>query len=164
MHEIQTMECERTRQWVSASLDSELSQFERALVKGHIAGCAACRSFEEGVTAVTAAVRSAPPERMSEGVRLPARRRLAWGTQAGVARLGSVAAVIVSAISLGLLVAPEPGQLGTEHVLVAAPLARPLGSNENLVAVRRPTLSQGQAIAFGSGGIGAYKPALAPTP
>lgn len=166
MHEVRTIECERTRQWISAALDSELSQFERSLVTGHVASCAACRSFEERVTEVTAAVRSSPPERMSGRVYLPARRRVAWRTQAGVARLGSMAAVVVTAISVGLLAASERGPLGSEHALVAAPLKRPVGTNDLVLDVRRPSLAQRQhqAIAFGSGGIGAYKPVLAPTP
>lgn len=166
MHEIRAMECERTRQWVSAALDSELSQFERALVTGHLARCAACRSFEERITAVTAAVRSSPPERMRERLYLPARRRAAWRTQTGVARLGSVAAVIVMALSVGLLTASEQGPLGSETAPVASSLESTAGINELVIEVRRRTLVQGQhqAIAFGSGGIGAYKPVLAPTP
>ena len=160
------MECERTRQWVSAALDSELSQFERALVTGHLAGCAACRAFEERIAAVTAAVRSSPPERMSERLYLPVRRRLAWRAQTSVARLGSVAAVIVAATSVGLLTASEHGQLGSEQSPVAASLERQSGINDLVIEVRRRTLLPGQhqAIAFGSGGIGAYKPVLAPTP
>ena len=161
------MECERTRQWVSAALDSELSQFERALVTGHVARCAACRAFADRVTEVTAAVRSSPPQKMSARIYLPARRRLAWRTQAGVARLGSVAAVVVTAVSVGLLAAPDRGTLSGEQALVAAPLDGPVGTTNDLViGVRRSTLGQRdhQAIAFGSGGIGAYKPVLAPTP
>ena len=109
------MECERTRQWVSAALDSELSQFERALVTGHVARCAACRAFADRVTEVTVAVRSSPPQKLSARIYLPARRRLAWRTQAGVARLGSVAAVVVTAISVGLLAGPDSGTLGSEQ-------------------------------------------------
>ena len=160
------MECERTRQWVSAALDSELSQFERALVTGHVARCAACRAFADHVTEVTAAVRSSAPQKMSARIYLPARRRLAWRTQAGVARLGSVAAVVVTAISVGLLAA-DRGTLSSEQALVAAPLDGPVGTTNDLViGVRRSTLGQRdhQAIAFRSGGIGAYKPVLAPTP
>ena len=165
MHEVRAIECERTRQWVSAALDSELSQFERALVTGHLTRCPACRSFEERITAVTTAVRSSPPEKMSERIYLPVRRR-AWRTQTGVARLGSVAAVIVTALSIGLLTASEQGRLGSERAPVAASLERSVGINYLVIEVRRRSLVQGQhqAIAFGSGGIGAYKPVLAPTP
>ena len=165
MQEVRPMECERTRQWISVSLDSELSQFERTLVRGHVARCAACRTFEERATAVTAAVRRAPAEIMSSRIYLPARRRLAWRT-AGVARVGSVAAVVVSAISMGLVLAPENRPLAGEHALVAASLKQPAGTNDLVVGIRRPTLGQGQhqAIAFGSGGIGAYKPLLVPEP
>lgn len=165
MQDVRAIECERTRQWVSAALDCELSQFESSLVRAHLSRCAACRSFEQRLAALTAAVRSAAPETMSGRVYLPASRRLAWRT-ASVARLGSVAAVIVSAISIGLLAGPEQRPLGSEHVLIAAPLARPVGTNDLVIGVRRPTLASGQhqAIAFGTGGIGAYKPVLAPGP
>jgi len=162
MEEVRTVECERTRQWVSAALDSELSQFERALVKSHVARCAACRAFEEGAWAVTAVVRSTPPEALSHPVYLPARRRLAWRSPTAVARLGSAAAaVVVSVISVGLLTASEPGSLDSEEALAAASVEPPAATNELMIGAR----SRGQhAIAFGSSGIGAYKPALAPTP
>jgi predicted anti-sigma-YlaC factor YlaD len=166
MHEVRALECERTRQWVSAALDSELSQFERALVHGHVARCAGCRSFEERVTALTAAVRAARPERMNDSVHVPARRRAAWQTTAGVARLGSVAAVVVTVISVGLLAESRPASVTGEQALIAAPLARPAATNDLVVGVSRTALTKGenQALAYGSGGIGAYKPALAATP
>ncbi|MCP9484712.1 MAG: zf-HC2 domain-containing protein [Gaiellaceae bacterium MAG52_C11] len=161
------MECERTRQWVSVALDSELSQFESALVKNHLARCADCRSFQESARAVTAVVRSSPSERMSRDLYLPVRRRVAWSSPTAVTRVGSAAAaVIVSLISLGLLNAPERGSLADEEVFAVAPLEPAITTNELLIGVRVRTLVRGenQAIAFGSGGIGAYKPALAPTP
>ena len=143
MQEVRAIECERTRQWISVALDSELSQFERSLVRGHVARCAACRTFEERVAAVTTTVRRAPAETMSSRLYLPARRRLAWRT-ASVARVGSVAAVVVSAISIGLLVAPENRPLASEHVLVASSLDQPSGTNDLVIGVRRPTLVRGQ--------------------
>ena len=162
MEEVRTLECERTRQWVSAALDSELSQFERALVKSHVARCAGCRAFEEGAWAVTAVVRSTPPVELSHLVHLPARRRLAWRSPTAVARLGSAAAaIIVSVISVGLLTAPERGSLESEQAFAAPSLEPPAATNELMIDAR----GRGQeAIAFGTGGIGAYKPALAPTP
>ncbi len=165
MHEVRAIECERTRQWISVALDSELSQFERSLVNGHVARCAACRSFEIHVTTVTREVRRAPAERMLSRIYLPSRRRLAWRA-AGVARVGSVAAIVVSAISMGLLVAPENRPFASEAPLVAASLQqRGSGVNDLVIGIRRPTLGQGQqATAFGAGGIGAYKPVLVPEP
>lgn len=162
MQEVRAIECERTRQWISVALDSELSQFERALVKSHVARCAACHAFEEGAAAVTAVVRSTPPEALSRPVYLPARRRLTWRSTTAVARLGSAAAaVVVSVISVGLLAAPDRGSLNNEQAFAAASLEPPAATNQLVIGAR----SRGQeAIAFGSGGIGAYKPALAPTP
>lgn len=167
MHEVRTIECERTRQWISVALDSELSQFERALVKNHVARCAGCRSFQQTATAVAAVVRSSPSERMSRELYLPVRRRVAWSSPTAVARLGSAAAaVMVSLISLGLLAAPERGSLAGEQAFAVVSREPAVTTNELLIGVRLRTLVQGehQAIAFGSGGIGAYKPALAPTP
>ncbi len=167
MQNVRAMECERTRQWVSVALDSELSQFERALVKNHVACCADCRSFQRSVTAVTVVVRNSPSQRMSRDLYLPVRRRLAWSSPTAVARLGSAAAaVIVSVISVGLLTAPERGSLASEQAFAVASLEQQASTNDLLIGIRRRTLVQGehQAIAFGSGGIGAYKPALAPTP
>ena len=164
MHEVRAIECERTRQWISVALDSELSQFERSLVNGHVARCAACRSFEIHVTTFTREVRRAPAERMLSRIYLPTRQRLAWRA-AGVARVGSVAAVVVTAISMGLLVAPDNRPFTGNAPLVAASLAQPGGVNDLVIGVRRPTLGQGQqATAFGAGGIGAYKPVLVPEP
>ena len=164
MQEVRAIECERTRQWISVALDSELSQFERSLVSGHVARCAGCRSFEERATAVTTAVRRAPAQTMSARIYLPVRRRLAWRA-AGVARVGSVAAVLVAAVSMGLLAAPDNRTLASEHALVASSLDQPGGTNDLVIGPRRPTLGLGQdAIAFGAGGIGAYKPVLAPEP
>jgi len=166
MQNVRAMECERTRQWVSVALDNELSQFERALVKNHVARCADCRSFQRSVTAVTVVVRNSPSQRMSRDLYLPVRRRLAWSSPTAVARLGSAAAaVIVSVISVGLLTAPERGSLASEQAFAVAAPGPAITTNE-LIGVRLRTLARGenQAIAFGSGGIGAYKPALAPTP
>lgn len=164
MQQLRAIECERTRQWISLALDSELSQFERSLVSGHVVRCAACRAFEVHVTEMTREVRRAPAERMSARIYLPIRRRLAWRA-AGVARVGSVAAVVVSAISIGLVAAPENRPFAGDAPLVAASLEQPGGLNDLVIGIRRPSLGQGQqATAFGSGGIGAYKPALAPEP
>lgn len=164
--ELRATECERTRQWISAALDGELSQFQVVLLDRHVQRCHACRSFEERSTAVTSAIRNARAERTLGPVHLPARRRSTWRAPAAALRVGSAAAMVACFVSVGLLAAPEGHRLTDEHVLIASPLQRPSGTSDLVVGVRRPSLARGeyQAIAFGSGGIGAYKPPLAPAP
>ena len=162
MHNVRPMECERTRQWLSAALDCELSPFERALVNSHLVRCGACSSFEAQVSAFTDAVRAARPVRMAGRVYVPARRRF---VATNVARLGSVAAIFVAVVSVGLLATPDRSALGGgEQALVASSLHRSASVNDLVVELRRPAQMQGQAIAYGAGGIGAYKPPLVPTP
>lgn len=162
MQETRPIECERTRQQVSAALDSEVSQFERALVASHVAHCAECRAFQARAGWLADTLRAARPERLSTPLGPPSRRPAAW-SPARVARLGSAAAAMVSVAFLGLLSTGSRDSAGGEQSLVASSLARPVGVND-LVLERRSTLASGQqALAYGTGGIGAYKPPLPPT-
>jgi predicted anti-sigma-YlaC factor YlaD len=73
MHDVRPLECERTRQFLSVRLDDALSHFERLLVDAHLAGCDACRVYDARIGDVTAAIRSAPLERIPVPVQLPER-------------------------------------------------------------------------------------------
>ena len=169
--DVRSMECERTRQRISAALDGELSQFERAHVAVHVSRCAGCRMFEAQVASAAVELRSAPLERMRSRVHLPPARRPVWGMRSDwwaplrVARLGTTAAVTVTVILIALTSWPQGGSLGSETVFVADSLAQTDETNALVVSVRLPTLARGeqQALAYGTGGIGAYKPPLAPT-
>jgi len=66
-------ECERARQWISAGLDGELSQFEGALLAGHLSACKACTAFLIETRSLTNELRSAPMEHFD--VRVAARKR-----------------------------------------------------------------------------------------
>jgi anti-sigma factor RsiW len=66
-------ECERARQWISAGLDSELSEFEGALLEGHLAACKGCTAFLIETRSLTNELRSAPMEHFD--VRVVARKR-----------------------------------------------------------------------------------------
>ena len=68
-------DCERTRGWISAGLDGELTEFEAVLAEGHVRNCAACAAFKRDATAATAAFRSAPQELPTRPVAVPRRRR-----------------------------------------------------------------------------------------
>jgi predicted anti-sigma-YlaC factor YlaD len=90
--------CERARFWASLRLDGELSELEGALLDAHLARCAGCREITDGFAASTAAVRSAPLERLApvaiDAPRSP-RRLLATIAVAAVLVLGVIAGGLV---------------------------------------------------------------------
>jgi anti-sigma factor RsiW len=89
--------CDRTRSWVSLSLDGELSEFERALVSAHLERCAQCAAFAAEATAATTLLRDAPLERVPMLVTLPARRR---GVGSLALRVGAAAALLIGTLGL----------------------------------------------------------------
>jgi anti-sigma factor RsiW len=148
---------------VSVALDAELSELDRARVTAHLARCEACSAFRERIGSVAVAVRSAPLERVRFAVVLPPARSVGWRSARRLASTGAAAAVAAAAF-LGFAAAPDRSTWRGDEMLIAAALDRPAGTNELLIDVIRPTLTsrQHQAIAFGEGGIGAYKPPLDP--
>ena len=163
MAEVRSIECERTRQSVSVSLDCELSELERFRVAAHLEGCDACHSFQERIGAVAVAVRRAPLESVRFSIALTPARSVGWRSARRLASVGTAAAFAAAAF-LGFAAAPDRSTWRGDGALIAAALDRPAGTNELLMDVIRPSLTsrQHQAIAFGEGGIGAYKPPLAP--
>ena len=90
--------CERARFWASLRLDGELSELEGALLDAHLARCAGCREVTDGFAASTAAVRSAPLERLAPvAIDVPRspRRLLATIAVAAVLVLGVIAGGLV---------------------------------------------------------------------
>jgi predicted anti-sigma-YlaC factor YlaD len=164
MRDVRPTDCERTRQWVSAGLDCELSHFERVLVAAHVARCDECRTFEANVTTFTTALRHASPEQLRGSVTLPTRRSAAWLKPARLARIGSAAAAVATVL-LAVVAAPERGSLQDERALVGAPLERSGGGSDLISDLRTPSLAWARqsAIVFRTGGIGAHKPPLSPT-
>jgi predicted anti-sigma-YlaC factor YlaD len=163
MGDVRPIECERMRHSLSVSLDCELTQLEQARVASHLDHCAQCRSFHERIADVTEAVRSAPLERLRLAIELPAARGASWCSAGRLASVGAVAAVVAVAF-LGFATAPDRTSWSGDGALIASALDRPAETNDLLIDMLRPALTsrQQQAIAFGSGGIGAYKPPLAP--
>jgi predicted anti-sigma-YlaC factor YlaD len=161
MHDVRPIDCERTRQQISAALDSELSQLELALVRNHVARCQGCRSFEARVVLATRTLREARPARLTHAITLPAQKPPVWAP-ARIVRLGSAAAAMVALVFFALLTAPTAGSPRSEHVLVGAVLAQ--SGTAELLAFRPPPLASSgqQPLARRSGGIGAYKPPLSP--
>ena len=160
---VRPIECERTQRSLSVALDTELSQFERAHLDAHLESCGPCRSFEARIGEVTRAVRAAPLERLYAPVRLPVARRLGWRPAGRIASAGAAAAAVAAAF-VGFAAAPDRSTWRGDGALIGSALAQPSGTNDLLIDVIRPSLisRQHQAIAFGEGGIGAYKPPLAP--
>jgi anti-sigma factor RsiW len=93
--------CDRTRAWISAELDGELSEFESILVRGHLVRCGSCRTFKHDAAAFAGALRSAPLEQMSRPVVVPRRGRIAFNPL----RVPGVAALAVLMIASGGLFA-----------------------------------------------------------
>jgi predicted anti-sigma-YlaC factor YlaD len=95
-----TGQCERARQWVSAELDGRLSEFEQALLDGHLKGCAACSGFRASATGFTHELRAAPLERLEQPISVArVRRRLSFRIAP------AVAALAVMAVGLGSILA-----------------------------------------------------------
>ena len=137
--------CERARQWASASVDGELSTFERALLSDHLERCASCHEFSLAISDLTTALRAAPRERLENisigRVRRHVRLRLA----------PAAAAMAVVAVGLGSVLASVEIKGGSVASVPPVHVA-PLGSSPdtlNLSAAfmlerlhsRRPTVS-----------------------
>jgi len=92
-------ECDRARQWASLQLDGELSEFEQALLDGHVAGCASCSAFRADIANVTRELRAAPLEPFPVAIHLQRIRR------ARLRFAPAAAALAVAAVGLGSILA-----------------------------------------------------------
>jgi hypothetical protein len=89
------------RAWISAELDSELSEFESILLRDHLGRCEGCSAFRADAGAFATALREAPLEQMSRPVNVSLRRRIAFQPL----RAPAAAALAVSMIAVGGLFA-----------------------------------------------------------
>lgn len=123
--------CERARFWASLRLDGELSELESALLDAHLVRCAGCREIAGGFDASTAALRSAPLERVVPvAVDLPRSPRRLLASLA-------VAAVLVLGVIAGGLARGEVSHPSTPHtVAVVASFETP----DQLRGLRRSVL------------------------
>jgi len=85
--------CERARAWVSLRADGELSELEQALLEAHLARCAGCRAFADGVAGAAALVRAQPLEPLARPVEL---RRAGSGRSLRVLHASAAAAVVAT--------------------------------------------------------------------
>jgi predicted anti-sigma-YlaC factor YlaD len=142
--------CVRAREHISLRLDSELSEFERALLGAHLARCGACRRFESDVRAVTERLRAEPLEPLSRPVVVAPRRRritVARLTQ-GAAAAAAVLAVGIGAM-LGLATSTAPDNITTRD----ASAGFPVDGNDTLLRAIRvkamrppPLIKRGQLL------------------
>jgi predicted anti-sigma-YlaC factor YlaD len=94
-------DCERMRGVISASLDSEASEVERATADGHLADCDACRAYAASLAETSRVLRATPLEELSFPIVLPSHRlRLARTMQVGAAA-AAVAATVFLSVTLG---------------------------------------------------------------
>ena len=124
--------CERARTYASLRQDAELSDFERALLDAHLAGCGGCRAFVADVDALTLELRTAPRQGLEHPLLLPVRvraglRRLQVGTAAA-------AAVLISVVGVGSLIGsvsrPETPRFATLNAPQATPTLRELRAQD----------------------------------
>jgi anti-sigma factor RsiW len=83
---------------VSVSLDSELCEFERAMLRAHLGSCPSCTEHARHAAALTGMLREAPLEPLPFRVSIPQRRR---GSQSMI-RAGVAVAAVIAAIGIGL--------------------------------------------------------------
>jgi predicted anti-sigma-YlaC factor YlaD len=158
---LQPIECERARHAMSADMDAELSPLEETFLAAHVRRCATCLSFQKQLAGITAAVRQAPFESLRWPVALSPARPTRWQSGRRLAGASALAAVVLVAL-VGLATAPDRSTWSGDGALIASALHRPETANDLLIQAIRPTLASRQvgAIAYGAGGIGAYKPAM----
>src|SRR5438477_2984 len=69
--------CDRAAAQISLRLDGELSSFEEATLRAHLAACRACRAYEQETATFTTLVRESSLEPFDLSIVMPRRHRLA---------------------------------------------------------------------------------------
>ena len=94
-------DCDRMRSVISACLDGEVSEVERATLDVHLAACADCRAYAAGLAETSRLLRAAPLEELDFPIALPSHRlRLARTMQLGAAA-AAVAATVLLSVTVG---------------------------------------------------------------
>jgi predicted anti-sigma-YlaC factor YlaD len=125
-----TGDCDRARQWASTELDGELSTFEHALLRAHLAGCASCNDFAAAIRGLSGTLRSAPL--------VPFEAKLDHGRNRRRFRMRlapAAAAMAVAAVGLGSILAStavRSGSVGTGRVAPTPPVTADLASLDTM--------------------------------
>jgi anti-sigma factor RsiW len=85
--------CDRAAAQISLRLDGELSPFEEAELRAHLAGCAACSAYAREAEAFTSLVRLSPHEPFETPIVMPRSHRLPLRSLQVGAAAASIAAV-----------------------------------------------------------------------
>lgn len=103
--------CDRARLWASLSVDAELSELERALLRAHAASCPACRRYARELEAIATELRSAPQGEPARPVWTEprARRVAARRWQLGIAAASVAASLVAGGLAGRLTSAERPG-------------------------------------------------------
>jgi anti-sigma factor RsiW len=138
--------CTRARESVSARLDGELSELEGHRLDQHLQGCAACRAFAAGASAVSLELRSADLVPAPAGLFVPHRRRVAPPFAAAAATL-----LIALATGSSFLVGHLLGAHSGPAPVAATTAASTTGIDPGIVAMlneRGPRVQTGRVIAL----------------
>jgi predicted anti-sigma-YlaC factor YlaD len=129
--------CDRAREYASLRLDSELSEFERALLDSHLERCSSCRAFADDLVGLTQRLRTAPlVEAPALSVSLPRRRFAALrGFQASAA-----AAAVFSVVGIGALFGMLHSS-ASQPTRVSARFASMASENRDFRDLRRAVLT-----------------------
>ena len=124
--------CQAVRVWISAAVDGEATEIERAAVRAHVAECAACGEWAALAESLVLHVRTAEPARPTRQLVLPppvpvARRRRSRPRAALAVALGVAAiagGVFAGTFRTGSTVQPSPSAPPGRVIVAINDLAR----------------------------------------
>ena len=109
-------DCERMRGMISAALDGEVSEVERATADAHLAVCGDCRAYAASLAETSRLLRATPLEELDFPIVLPSHRlRLARTMQ-----FGAAAAAVAATVFLSVTVGTSPNGGGLTSLSASA--------------------------------------------
>jgi predicted anti-sigma-YlaC factor YlaD len=117
--------CQAARVWISAAVDGEATETERAALRAHVAECAPCREWSALAESLVLRVRTAEPARPMRRLVLPpaepVRRRRSRSRALAV--VGVSVAAIAAGVFAGTLGTSTPQQQSTPPGRVVVAIA-----------------------------------------
>jgi anti-sigma factor RsiW len=133
--------CQAARVWISAAIDGEATETERAALRSHVADCAACREWAALAESLVLRVRTAEPalpvRQLVLPPAVPARRHRRTGSRALVA-VALAGAAIAAGVFSGTLGSGTPEQQHRPPQRVVVAIADTPVVGEPLVQTFRP--------------------------